>query len=119
MYSAENKQLFKEILKQSQNLSNFDIKKINLDHELIKRVNNYASVKHIIKKYKNDDSKILEIFSEIIQDLKNYELEQRILELESKFSEDLSETTFNELKQLKKLQKSNLKLKNSHRFFYF
>ena len=32
--------------------------------------------------------KILEIFTEIIQDLKNYELEQRITELESKFSKD-------------------------------
>ena len=48
------------------------------------------------------DNKILEIFIEIIQDLKNYELEQRISELESKFSKDLSETTFNELKELKK-----------------
>ena len=47
------------------------------------------------------------IFSEIIQDLKNYELEQRISELESKFSEDMSETTFNEIKELKKLQKIN------------
>ena len=68
---------------------------------------NYASVKHIISKKLNDDDKIIEIFSEIIQDLKNYELEQRILDLESKFSQDLSEDTFNELKELKKLQKIN------------
>ena len=53
---------------------------------------NYASVKHIISKNLNDDEKILEIFTEIIQDLKNYELEQRISELESKFSKDMSET---------------------------
>ena len=50
-------------------------------------------VKHIISK-KNDDQKILEIFTEIIQDLKNYELEQRISELESKFSQDMSESHF-------------------------
>jgi len=55
----------------------------------------------------NDDQKILEIFAEIIQDLKNYELEQRISELESKFSEDMSENTFNEIKELKKQQKIN------------
>ena len=54
-----------------------------------------------------DDEKILEIFIEIIQDLKNYELEQRISELESKFSKDMSESTFNELKELKKQQKIN------------
>ena len=53
----------------------------------------------------NDDEKILEIFTEIIQDLKNHELEQRIFELESKFSKDMSEVTFNELKELKKQQK--------------
>ena len=55
----------------------------------------------------NDDQKILEIFTEIIQDLKNYELEQRISELESKFSQDMSETTFNKIKELKKQQKIN------------
>ena len=68
---------------------------------------NYASVKHIIQKNINNEEKILEIFSEVIQDLKNYELEQRIMDLESKFSQDLSEDTFNELKELKKLQKIN------------
>ena len=68
---------------------------------------NYASVKHIISKNLNDDEKILEIFTEIIQDLKNYELEQRISELESKFSKDMSESTFNEIKELKKQQKIN------------
>ena len=68
---------------------------------------NYASVKHIISKNLNNDEKILEILTEIIQDLKNYELEQRISELESKFSKDMSESTFNEIKELKKQQKIN------------
>ena len=44
---------------------------------------------------------------EILRDIKNYELEFRIAELESKFSKDLSEATFNELKELKKQQKIN------------
>ena len=35
------------------------------------------------------------------------ELEYRIEELESKFSKDLSESTFNEIRELKKLQKIN------------
>jgi len=78
-----------------------------VDKNLIKRVMNYASVKHIISKNLNDDEKILEIFIEIIQDLKNYELEQRISELESKFSKDMSESTFNQIKELKKQQKFN------------
>ncbi len=107
LYSGENKQLFAEILTQSDNLLNLDVKKLNLDKNLIDRVMNYASVKHIISRNLNDDQKILEIFAEIIQDLKNYELEQRISELESKFSKDMSENTFNEIKELKKQQKIN------------
>ncbi|OCW75344.1 DNA primase [Pelagibacteraceae bacterium GOM-A1] len=107
LYSEENKQLFAEILNQSENLLNLDLQKLNVDKNLINRVMNYASVKHIISKNLNDDEKILEIFIEIIQDLKNYELEQRISELESKFSEDMNETTFNEIKELKKQQKMN------------
>ena len=107
LYSDENKQLYKEILDQSQNLLNLDINELRVDKNLINRVMNYASIKHIILKHINDDIKIIEIFTEIIKDLKNYELEQRISELESKFSKDMSETTFNEIKELKKQQKIN------------
>ncbi len=107
LYSDENKQLYNEILKQSDNLLNLNFPEFNIDKSLTDRVMNYASVKHIISKNLSDDEKILEIFEEIIKDLKNYELEQRISELESKFSQDLSETTFNEIKELKKLQKIN------------
>ncbi len=107
LYSDENKQLFTEILNQSENLLNLDVQNLNVDKNLLDRVMNYASVKHIISLNLNDDEKILEIFNEIIQDLKNYELEQRISDLESKFSQDMSETTFNEIKELKKLQKIN------------
>ena len=83
------------------------MQKLNIDKNLINRVLSYASVKHIIQKNLSDDLKILEIFSEIIQDLKNYELEQRISELETKFSKDLSQSTFDEIKELKKQQKIN------------
>ena len=99
--------LFSEILKQTNNLEISDIESIDIDKNLIERIVKYASIKHILIKYLNDDEKILEIFSEIIRDLKNYELEVRIEELESRFSKDLSEVTFNELKELKKLQKIN------------
>ncbi len=42
-----------------------------------------------------------------MRDLKNYELELRIEELESKFAEDLNENTFNKIRELKKLQNIN------------
>ena len=54
-----------------------------------------------------EDKLPIEILTEILRDIKNYELEFRIAELESKFSKDLSEATFNELKELKKQQKIN------------
>ena len=107
LFSNENKLLLSEILIQSKNFEITDIENFNVDQNLIERVLKYASIKHIIAKNFNNDEKILEILSEIIRDLKNYELEVRIADLESRFSQDLSEATFNELKELKKLQKIN------------
>ena len=40
-----------------------------------------------------------------MKDLKNHELELRIEELESKFAKDLSESTFNEIRELKEKKK--------------
>ncbi len=107
LFSNENKLVFSEILSQSNNFEITDLENIDVDKSLIERVLKYASIKHIMIKNFNDDEKILEILSELIRDLKNYELEIRIEELESRFSEDLSEVTFNELKELKKQQKTN------------
>ena len=107
LFSNENKLLFEEILHQSNNLEETNLKSLKIDQNLIDRILKYASIKHILSKNLNDDEKILEILSEVIRDLKNYELELRISDLESKFSKDLSEATFNELKELKKQQKIN------------
>ena len=107
LFSSENKLLFGEIINQTNNFENTDIESLIIDQSLIDRVLKYASIKYILLKSLNDEQKILEILSELIRDLKNYELELRITDLESKFSKDLSETTFNELKELKKLQKIN------------
>ncbi len=107
LFSSENKILYKEILNQTENLQKSDIENINIDRNLIDRVFKYASIKHILLKNFNDDEKILELLIETVRDIKNYELEIRIAELESRFSKDLSEVTFNELKELKKQQKIN------------
>ena len=68
--------------------------------------NKFAPIKHILKN-QFDDQKIIELLEDISRDLMNYDLEFRIQELESKFSVDMSETTFNELKELKKKQNLN------------
>ena len=49
----------------------------------------------------------MELLEDILRDLNSYDLEFRIQELESKFSEDMSEATFNELKELKKEKNIN------------
>ena len=107
LFSDENKTIFNEIFNQLKKPGKPKIESFNLDKQIIDRIFKFASIKNILNNDKNDDSKKLALMEEIIGDLKTYELELRIEELESKFSKDLSETTFNEIKELKKLQKTN------------
>ena len=87
--------------------SQITINDLNLDVQLIEKINKFASIKHILKNQSNDDQKIIELLEDISRDLMNYDLEFRIQELESKCSADMSESTFNELKELKKKQNLN------------
>ena len=107
LFTNENKILFEALIEQSNRFQEFDINKLNIDKNLIDRVFKYASIKNIWNKSLNNDEKLENIISEIIRDLKNHELETRIQDLEEKFSKDLSEDTFNQLKELKKLQNLN------------
>ena len=73
----------------------------------MEKIKKFAPIKHILKNQYNNDQKVIELLDDISRDLLNYDLEFRIQELESKFSLDMSETTFNELKELKKKQNIN------------
>jgi len=107
LFTNENKIVFEALLKKSNNFKKFNINEMDIDKSLIDRVYKYASVKNILDKNSDDYEKIENILSEILRDLKNYELEIRIKGLEEKFSKDLSEDTFNQLKELKKLKNLN------------
>ena len=107
LFTNENKVLFKALIDQSNNFKNFDLSKLSIDQKLIDRVLKYASIKNILNKSSKNDEKIENILTEVVRDLKNYELEIRIQDLEDKFSKDFSEDTFNQLKELKKLQNLN------------
>ena len=85
----------------------FSASDTNIDPQILKKISKFASIKHILKKTDNNEYKVIELLEEIIRDIKNHELEIRISELESKFSKDLNESTFNEIRELKKLQKFN------------
>ena len=80
---------------------------MSIDKKLLDKIDKFAPIKNLLKNKSKNDYEMIELFEDIIRDLVSYDLEYRIKELESKFSEDLSETTFNELKELKRKQNIN------------
>ena len=107
LFSNENKIIYDSLLKELQNDQNLSKNNFSLDPQILDKITQFASIKHILNKIENDEYKIIELLEEIIGDIKNHELEARIEKLESKFSKDLDESTFNEIRELKKYQKIN------------
>ena len=107
LFSNENKLIFETILSKLRSGEKFKIQEIEIDPQLIAKINKFASIKHILNNNQNNKEKRFELLEEISRDLKNYDLEFRIEQLESKFSKDLSESTFNEIRELKKQKNIN------------
>ena len=107
LFSEVNKQIFEKIVFKLNSENDLSLDQLDIDTQLIDKITKFAPIKHILQKKSNKDHEIIELLEDIIRDLNNYDLEFRIQELESKFSKDLSETTFNELKELKKKQNIN------------
>ena len=107
LFTEVNKKIFKLIIEKLKSGEQIEIEDLKLDNQLLEKINKFAPIKYILKNQNNDDQKIIELLEDISRDLMNYDLEFRIQELESKFSVDMSETTFNELKELKKKQNLN------------
>ena len=107
LFSEVNKQIFEKIVFKLKSENDLSVDQLDIDVQLIDKITKFAPIKHILQKKSNKDHEIIELLEDIARDLNNYNLEFRIQELESKFSKDLSETTFNELKELKKKQNIN------------
>ncbi len=107
LFTNENKIIYDSLLKKLNSEENILEDNLSLDPQILSKISKFASIKHILNKIENDEYKIIELLEEVIGDIKNHELEIRIEMLESKFSKDLDETTFNEIKELKKSQKIN------------
>jgi len=107
LFTDVNKQIFEKILLKLKSGEKLSINQINIDTQLIDKIIKFAPIKYILKNKPNNEHEVIEILDDISRDLNNYDLEFRIQELESKFSRDLSEATFNELKELKKKQNIN------------
>ena len=107
LFTNENKLVFDAVLSRLKNDGVFTIDELLIDSQLIDKIFKFASIKHILNNNQNNHDKIFDLLEEITRDLKNYELELRIEELESKFAKDLSESTFDEIRKLKKSQNIN------------
>ncbi len=107
LFTEVNKQIFEKIMLKLRSEQKISISDLDIDSQLIDKINKFAPIKHILKNKLENENAIIEILEDINRDLNNYDLEYRIQELESKFSKDLSEATFNELKELKKKQNIN------------
>ncbi len=107
LFSSENTIIYDSLLKELLKEQELSKDNLSLDPQILDKIKQFASIKHILNKIENDEYKILELLEEIIGDIKNHELEIRIEKLESKFSRDLDESTFNEIRELKKSQKIN------------
>ena len=107
LFTEVNKKIFELIIEKLKSGEQIEIEDLKIDNQLLEKINKFAPIKYILKNQNNDDQKIIELLEDISRDLMNYDLEFRIQELESKFSVDMSETTFNELKELKKKQNLN------------
>ena len=107
LFTDENKIIYKSILEELSKDKELSINDFSIDSQIMDRIEKFASIKHILNKIENDEFKIIDLLEEVVRDIKNNELEIRIEELESKFSKDLNEHTFNEIRELKKLQKTN------------
>ena len=102
LFTGVNKQIFDKIITKLKLEKKLSLDQLDIDGQLIDKINKFAPIKHILKNKLINEHEIIELIDDISRDLNNYDLEFRIQELESKFSQDLSETTFNELKELKK-----------------
>ncbi len=107
LFTEVNKQIFKKIILKLRSGEEISINKLDIDLQLIEKINKFAPIKYILKNKFESENAVIELLDDISRDLNNYDLEYRIQELESKFSKDLSEVTFNELKELKKKQNIN------------
>ena len=107
LFTEVNKQIFSLIIEKLKSGEQIVIDDLDIDKQLLGKINKFAPIKHILKNKSDNDNQVIELLEDISKDLFNYDLEFRIQELESKFSSDMSESTFNELKELKNERKIN------------
>ena len=107
LFTDVNKQILQAIIVKLKSGEKITIEDLSIDSQLLDKMNKFAPIKYILKNTPDNEHQVIELLEDISRDLVNYDLEFRIQELESKFSKDMNEATFNELKELKKKQNIN------------
>ena len=107
LFSNENKLIYETLLSKLKSGEKLTLHELTIDPQIIEKIFKFASIKHILNNNQNNENKMFELLEEVSKDLYNYDLEFRIEALESKFSKDLSESTFNEIRDLKKQKNIN------------
>ena len=107
LFTEVNTQIFNEIVSKLKSGEKLSVNEMNIDKQLLDKIDKFAPIKHLLKNKSKNEYELIELLDDIRGDLKNYDLENRVKELELKFSKDPSEATFNELKNEKKKQNIN------------
>jgi len=105
--TSDGSHVFSKLLDLIKSNDEVNTSMLPIENSMLEKINKFASVKHISKNIQRDENKLIDIFKEMKKDLKNLFLEKKISQLESKFSKNMDENTFNEIKELKKLQNNN------------
>ena len=107
LITSDGKRVFSKLLDLIKSNDEVNTSKFPIESNMLEKINKFASIKHISKNIQRDENKLMDIFKEMKKDLKNLFLEKKISQLESKFSKNMDENTFKEIKELKKIQNSN------------
>ena len=107
LFTEVNTQIFNEIVSELKSGEKPIVNEMNIDKQLLDKIDKFAPIKHLLKNKSKNEYELIELLDDIRGDLKNYDLENRVKELELKFSKDPNEATFNELKNEKKKQNIN------------
>ena len=105
--TIEGKKVYSDICNYLMSSESISLENLPVSKEIIDKIEKFAAIKHISHKVKKDPYKLIEIFGEMKKDLKDISLDIEISDLESQFSKDLNENTFNKIKELKSYKNSN------------
>ena len=84
IFTDENKKIFNFIAEKLKNEKEVTLEELNLDIQLIEKINHFASIKYILKNKIDKDYEIIEILEDLKRDLNNYDLIR--IEIRAKFS---------------------------------